>query len=225
MSNETRREHMRQFLRCYTELSEPIGDDPKSIDRARRQGRQRNNRRQERAKERAATRGADAKPVDDGGANSEARAIREIERPYGGYCLVLDTETTVDERQALRVGFYIVCGISHDEKHRFYRGGRLDRAALDTVIAQGVFYDPDELTPDDITTVKRWAQEHNIKACMPVRDFVKKVFYKWVYKEQALCIGHNIAFDVTRLATEWGAAMGDLRGGFTFKLCDCPHKL
>ncbi len=226
MNSEIKPEHMRQFLRCYSEISTPTGDDPKSINRTRRQGLGRRTRKQERATERAATRARqdDAAPVDGASVSSEARAISEIERPYGGCCLVLDTETTVDERQALRVGFYIVCGISHDEKRRLYRRGQLDRAALDTVIEQGMFYNSDELTSDETTAVAQWARAHAIDTCQPVRDFVRNTFYRWIYKEQALCIGHNAAFDLTRLATEWGAARGDFRGGFTFKLCDCPHK-
>jgi len=218
-----RKDHMQQYLRCYTELPTIDSDDPTTTDRARRQGRRRQERKQQALEKKATARGATNSRTTAIGMSEEARAIRDTERPYGGYCLVMDTETTIDERKALRVGFYIVCGISHDEKVRLYRGGHLDRAALDAVTAQGVFYDPDELTADEVTTVTRWARDNGTR-CMTAQEFVRTVFYEWVYTREALCIGHNLAFDLTRLAADWGAAMGNFRGGFTLKFCDCTHK-
>lgn len=46
-----------------------------------------------------------------------------------------------------------------------------------------------------------------------------------MYKYQALCIGHNLAFDISRLAHSWVPARKDFLRGWTFTLCDCKDKM
>lgn len=70
---------------------------------------------------------------------SEAQAIGEIERPYGGYCFVFDTETTTDSHQALRFGVYAIYGIDGDTRVWFYRNSKLDRNVLDEFVKAGIF--------------------------------------------------------------------------------------
>ncbi|MGO8948000.1 MAG: hypothetical protein ACLQUY_10125, partial [Ktedonobacterales bacterium] len=151
----------------------------------------------------------------------EAQEIKAIGAPYEGWCLIFDTETTTDTRQALRYGFYQIRGIGQDQRMRLYRRGELTREALDRLQEEGVFYDPDTLSQKEIDTIQAYAAEHDLE-CLTQAEFVD-LFYKWVYRIWALCIGHNLPFDLSRLATGWTKAAGRYRGGFTLKLCNCPY--
>ena len=150
----------------------------------------------------------------------EEMGIKEIGFPYEGWCFTFDCETTTDTRQVLRVGAYAVHGISRNERLYAYSKGRLTRELLDTPCQRGVFYDPAELTADEIATLKQYARVHGMRTC-ETAEFIKKVFYYWVYERHALCIGHNLPFDLSRLATDWGEAKKTFYGGFWLKLCDC----
>ncbi|SEF99455.1 DNA polymerase domain-containing protein [Nitrosomonas ureae] len=152
--------------------------------------------------------------------NIEAQAIWEIERPYGGYCFVLDTETTTDSRQALRFGVYAIYGIDEETRMWLYRKGELNRDALDKFVKAGLFYNPDEISNEELIIIKSFAATHDIE--LLVRDdFICKILYPWVYKREALCIGHNLPFDLSRLATYWGEAKEKFYGGFWLTLCSC----
>lgn len=154
--------------------------------------------------------------------NSEAQAIYEIERPCGGYCFVLDTETTTDSRQALRFGIYATYGINSDMRTWLYRKGELNREALDKFVKAGIFYDPGEISEGELAIIKRFAAIHQLEV-FEKDDFIKKIFYPWVYTREALCIGHNLPFDLSRLATCWGEAKDKFYGGFWLTLCNCRH--
>lgn len=152
--------------------------------------------------------------------SAEAQAIQEIGRPYEGYCLVFDTETTTDSRQALRFGVYAVYGIAPETRIWLYRQGQLTREALDKPQEKGIFYNPDEITGDELVVLQCFATLHQLKV-YETADFIRKVFYPWVYTKQTLCIGHNLPFDLSRLATCWGKAKGQFYGGFWLTLCNC----
>jgi hypothetical protein len=151
------------------------------------------------------------------------QAIDDIGAPYAGWCFVFDTETTTDAAQTLRLGTYAVHGVDRDERMRRSLANTLTREGLDTLVEQGMFYNPAVLAPAEIATIEAYADAHDLQ-CMPVQQFIKDVFYRWVYGYQALCIGHNLPFDMSRLATRWGSADGAYRGGFWLKLCDCSPK-
>jgi hypothetical protein len=138
--------------------------------------------------------------------------------------MVLDWETTADERQAPLFLIYELHGMPEEEQIALHREGRLDRAGLDRLFDIGVVYDPDVCTPEEIRTIERWAWYNGSEAIgiMDHASFVD-VFYRWAYHERALVIGHNLAFDLSRFATAWGPARGDFRGGFRLKLCTCGH--
>jgi hypothetical protein len=153
--------------------------------------------------------------------SDEGRAIKEIGAPYEEWCLVFDTETTMDTSLAMLYGFFELHGIDHDRRMRLYRSGELTREALDTLAAAGVFYDPAALSIEDIVLIRAYAEEHDL-LCLTRAEFID-FLYEWVYRHEALGIGHNLPFDLSRLATDWVAAQQDFRGGFTFKLCDCPY--
>src|SRR4051812_13757286 len=72
-----------------------------------------------------------------------AQAIKDIGAPYEGYVFVLNTQTTDDATQALRLGTYAVYGLNRDERMRQYRRGKLTREALDTLNTAGIFYSPE----------------------------------------------------------------------------------
>jgi hypothetical protein len=155
--------------------------------------------------------------------SQDGLAIKEIGAPYEGWCLVFDCETTTDTRQALRFGCYEIHGLDRDERIRLVRQGRLTRAALDTLHEAGLFYDPDELSPSEVELIQGYAEKHGLR-CLTRDEFVEP-FYYWMLRRDALCIGHNLPFDLSRLARCWTAADGKYRGGFTFKLCECPHDM
>jgi hypothetical protein len=151
----------------------------------------------------------------------EGQVIREIGAPYEGWCLVLDTETTTDTAQRLRVGFYEVHGIAQDTRMLLARTGRLTREALDALWEAGVFYDPDALSPVEIAVVRANAAEKGIR-CLTREAFIRR-FYHWVHRRRALCIGHNLPFDLGTLARHWTEAEDRYRGGFSLQLCGCDH--
>lgn len=154
--------------------------------------------------------------------SSEAQAIWEIERPYGGYCFVFDTETTIDSRQALRFGVYAIYGIEADTRIWLNRNGKLNREALDKLVKSGVFYNPNEISDNELSIIKNFAAIHQLEV-FEKDDFIIKIFYPWVYTREALCIGHNLPFDLSRLATGWGEAKDKFYGGFWLTLCACRH--
>lgn len=154
--------------------------------------------------------------------NRDEQAICEIERPYGGYCFVLDTETTIDSRQALRFGVYAVYGIEADTRVWLYRKGELNRDALDKVVKAGIFYNSDEISEHELSIIKSFAATYHLEI-FEKNDFIRKIFYPWVYTREALFIAHNVPFDISRLATCWGEAKSDFYGGFWFTLCNCRN--
>jgi DNA-binding XRE family transcriptional regulator len=171
------------------------------------------------------------------------RMIKEIGHPWDGHVFAFDTETTTDMDQTLRFGIWHVYGIDPSERVRLALEGKLTGKALDrsnvpfaylgvmTInhrdlpppYEKGVVYNPDALAPEEIETLKLFARAcgyfaHNVK------EFVKEVFYRWVYYNRALCVGHNLPFDLSRLATEWKPSRGSFRRGFNLKLCGCPYE-
>ncbi|HKB47329.1 MAG TPA: hypothetical protein VKC57_06510, partial [Ktedonobacterales bacterium] len=141
--------------------------------------------------------------------SAEAQTIKAIGAPYEGWCLVFDCETTRDTAQRLRFGFYEIHGLDRQERIRRYRKKQLTRAALDRLHAAGLFYDPDALSAEEIAHIKRYAAQHQL-ACLTRAAFVT-LFYYWAVRVGALVIGHNLPFDLSRLATCWTEATGDYR--------------
>jgi hypothetical protein len=121
------------------------------------------------------------------------------------YALIFDTETTIDERQALRFGVY-----------QFRKG--------DQLVEKGIFYEPEGLTTAETKTVTSYAKRHKLRL-MNKAEFVDDVFYGMAYDLRAAIVGFNLPFDISRLAnchsTAHGKTMG---GGFTFQLSDNPWK-
>ena len=130
----------------------------------------------------------------------ESQDIILEERPV----LVVDTETSEDEYLNLRFGS---CGI--------WVSGQLHKLVL--------FYDP-SLPERDIDILRRYAATQKVEnvniEVISAREFVDRIFYPWVIDTQALCVGFNLPFDLSRLAIRYGYGRGRGRNGFTLWLTE-----
>jgi hypothetical protein len=123
--------------------------------------------------------------------------------------LVFDTETRIDEAQALTFGSY-----------RFIENGRC--------LEEGLFY------ADDLPTADRAVLEVYVKShasgtdrregvpellLLSRREFLAR-FYLAAYKARSLVVGFNLPFDLSRLACRVGKARGRYAGGFSLALWD-----
>jgi hypothetical protein len=119
--------------------------------------------------------------------------------PPSEWTLLLDTETTVDASQRLRVGAY-----------QFRKGDELDEC--------GLFYDPAVTSGDDLALLQRFCRERG-HVLRTTADFIDEVLFARAYDLRASIVGFNLPFDISRLAIRHGSARGKgMRGGFTFKL-------
>jgi hypothetical protein len=161
--------------------------------------------------------------------DAELQALRDILGPRPWLALVFDTETRADPGQQLRAGYYEVRGIGEQSARQRHRDGTLTHKALNRVLLAGFVAADDPLFPDDSDAIQLYAASHPLRwggHSLPVhtpQQFVREVFYPWVYDRGARLVAHNLFFDVTRFATSWKPGAKDFRGGITLKLCDCPH--
>src|SRR5579884_452740 len=176
-------------------------------------------------------RSADARPTSRGRRrrtlqlSPEGQEIVEIGRPYEGFCLVLDSETTTGLDQEPRFLIWKLFGLTEERRLQLHRRGRLDRDALDTLYEAGLVYNSERCTADEIETMRQWAYEKLYR--IDDRDSFLEQFYRWVYDEQSLVIGHNLPFDLSRWARPdevregGGNGRRSFRGGFSLRLCRC----
>jgi hypothetical protein len=122
------------------------------------------------------------------------------------FSLTFDTETTNDAAQQLRFGTYQL------------RDG-------DQILEQGFFYHS-SLGRRDRATIRAYVEAQAPDRLLEVVDlweFVHRVFYPAVYENDALCLGFNLPFDISRLATGHGPSKTKgMEGGFNFKLSPYP---
>lgn len=119
------------------------------------------------------------------------------------WTLTFDSESTTDTAQRLRVGAF-----------QAHRNGRLRK--------EGLFYDPAALTSAELEIVRAYASASGIEL-MVQAEFVEKVFFRYAVFRRALLIGHNLPFDIFRLAIDHEPAKGKnpaMRGGLTAKLSE-----
>jgi hypothetical protein len=130
-----------------------------------------------------------------------------------GAVLVFDTETTVDQAQALTFGCW-----------RYYR----PHPVLGLVcVEEGLFY-ADELPdtdPDGFAVLQRVAARAVSAAGieMPVRllsraEWVTQVFYPAAWQNRAAVVGFNLPFDLSRVAIAAAEGRGRNLRGFSFTL-------
>ena len=143
----------------------------------------------------------------------KAPSIRREEIHPTGVVIVFDCETTVDETQQLRFGSYQV---------------RINGLLRE----KGLFYDPDNVDDDELSALQHdRAADLNLRT---VRSFVEEIFYDIGYRADAVFVGFNLPFDISRLAIghqsakrvrrKDGSVDRSMVGGFTFKLSNNPDR-
>ena len=142
--------------------------------------------------------------------------------------LIIDTETTIDETQALQFGAYRYCRQHPDgrlitmEEGLFYADELPDRdpTGLETLRTYARSQRPD-ITP---TVAGRLADARPELRLMSRRQFVNTVLWPAAARARATVVGFNLPFDLSRLAVHAGEARGGNAGGFSFQLWDYQGK-
>lgn len=130
--------------------------------------------------------------------------------------LIIDTETTVDAVQRLTFGSYRYC--------RWSKGGEL------RCIQEGLVYGDDlpERDRRGFAVLKRYSKAHRADVALrgdprlhlvSRREFVQRVLWT-AHRAEALVVGFNLPFDLSRLAIECGSARARYYGGFSLMLWD-----
>ena len=116
------------------------------------------------------------------------------------FALILDTETTTDAVQRLLFGSYRILDLR--------TGQSFD---------EGLFYADDltTLNSESFEVLNRYAKAHSIKL-QSTREFLDKVLWP-IAKLEALIVGFNLPFDLSRLACGWSAARGAFRNGISLQ--------
>jgi hypothetical protein len=127
--------------------------------------------------------------------------------------LVFDTETTIDEVQALTFGSW-----------RYYRpDGRGVLECLD----EGLFYADDlpDSDPAGYAVLRRHASQTTSAATgqrgarlLSCAEFVNRVFYPAAWEGRATVVGFNLPFDISRIAIGVSEGRGRNLRGFSFYL-------
>jgi hypothetical protein len=128
--------------------------------------------------------------------------------------LVFDTETWPDAAQNLRIGTY-----------QLRQRGRLRD--------KGIFYNPDEVTDGELAALQACAPQHGCRL-ITVTEFREATFFDAAYETDAIIVGFNLPFDISRLAIKHESARAvrrkdgsldrSMAGGFTFKLSTLAHR-
>jgi hypothetical protein len=120
------------------------------------------------------------------------------------WTLIFDTETTTDAGQALRFGTYQV-----------RRAGEL--------FGSGIFYEPSTVTAAELETLHSCAESAGL-TLLTRDEFAERIFYQIGYACRATIVGFNLPFDISRIAIRHGSARNEMRGGFSFALCENPYQ-
>lgn len=96
--------------------------------------------------------------------------------------LVFDCETTVDERQSLTFGCFHYCRLKADGYE---------------AVLEGLFH-ADDLDANGIARLQEYAAAHGLH-CLSRSEFMKIVFWRSI-RAEALIVGFNLPFDLSRLA-------------------------
>lgn len=122
-------------------------------------------------------------------------------KPNNSTVLVLDTETTSDQYQNLMFGS---CGIwVYDKLDKFY-----------------LFYG-DGLKEHEIKIIQEFGSSHGY-VVLSRKEFAEKIFYNYIFRARAKCVGFNLPFDLSRLAIYFTESRKQ-KNGFSFKLLENPY--
>jgi len=132
------------------------------------------------------------------------------ENANNGMVLSLSTETTSDQQQALTFGS---CAV--------WINGTLYKICL--------FHDDDDLDKKKIELAKQVGETlQQQKGCtvlvMPKSEFVTNVFYPYVYTARAKCVGFDLPYELSRLASSWTTAR-KVQDAFSIKLVENNPRL
>jgi len=131
--------------------------------------------------------------------------------------LIFDTETTIDTTQQLTFGCY--------------RFGEWTRGGSLAIREEGFFHadNLDATDPDGYSTLKAFVDSHGTDATGNTRnpdlilrtqqDFLDDVLWP-AFQQDALIVGFNLPFDLSRIACDVSPARGKHQGGFSFTLWD-----
>lgn len=132
--------------------------------------------------------------------NGIKKSNTQIDLKIPNRVLVFDTETTIDEYQNLKFGYFEI----------------YDRGILEF---KGLFYDP-TIKDKEMKILNYYSKSNNINL-YPVRKFIDDIFYPEIYELKTLCIGYNLPFDLSRLAISFNTSKkrGE-HNAFSFKLSE-----
>ncbi|NPE31258.1 hypothetical protein HNV12_25535, partial [Methanococcoides sp. SA1] len=114
--------------------------------------------------------------------------------------LVFDTETTIDQYQNFKIGYF-----------KIYQDGYIQH--------EGMFYDAAMLNDNE----NKVCEVYNSKSDIPLytlNEFIDEVFYTEIFYRKSLCVGFNLPFDISRISKRVGDSRGRNKGGFTFTLSE-----
>jgi len=114
--------------------------------------------------------------------------------------LIFDTETTDDSFQNLKLGSFIVID---DGKE----------------ILKAIFYSPENVFGNEETILKQYCKENNLYL-FTTKDFIERIFYPEMIEAQALCIGFNLPFDLSRLAIHFGEGRYSHKDRFSIQISE-----
>lgn len=129
-----------------------------------------------------------------------SRGRRPVDADIGpsAWTLVADVETMSDAAQQLRFGTF-----------QLRKDGEIEEV--------GLFYDPLTLSNAERSIIHAYAAKRGY-IVYTVAEWIEDVFFAYVYDRNALYVGFNNPFDLSRLAIGHASARGQMRGGFSFKL-------
>ena len=126
-----------------------------------------------------------------------------------GMVLVISAETTSNQQQSLTFGSCAVWINDALYKIVLFHDKNLDQKKVDVIRQFG-------------ETLQK--QKNCIVTVLPKDEFVTKVFYPYVYEARARCVGFDLPYELSRLASSWGTAR-KIQDTFSMKLVENNPRL
>lgn len=130
----------------------------------------------------------------------------DVKRPYGDTAkktpsferyMVLDNETTTDQRQSLKFGSAIIV-VQNGIRHGF------------------IYYDGRNITPRECEYLTAMAFDTG-RTLLTVEEFIETVLMPEIYDNETPLVGFNLPFDLSRFAYKWTSGKKD-RKKFSLKI-------
>src|SRR5436190_20952696 len=104
----------------------------------------------------------------------------------GEWTLVLDTETTTDAVQRLRIGAY-----------QLLEAGTVQKC--------GLFFDPNAVTEEEVELLRAEKVRLRIDELRARDEFIEEIVFEAIFGDGGTIVGLNLPFDLSRLALDWTA--------------------